>query len=487
MSGIGWVFSRLLSAPAAEDTRARLTIARESLPERHRTPNQFLGAQYAGCGATIGLMPRCDFACRGCYLGTEANRIASAPLAEIKCQLRQIRAWLGHGGNVQITDGEATLRPADELVELIRFAREIGLVPMLMSHGDGLRQRPEMLNRLIREGGLSEISIHIDTTQRGRLGQAYKRAASERELMPLRDEFAELIRRARRDTGRRLEAATTVTITRNNLSQVPDIMRWLSRNADAFKMISFHPLAQVGRTEQGLGGPVSVESLWRAIAQGLGGKHNDYDTLMQHKGLFGHPDCTRFVQGLVVSRPHRVPEFVALFRGDDDRDRAFKEQFFDRFGGISFRLDNHRIEAGVRLFTMLVRQPRLMAIELPAFVSRKAAETGGGWLKFVWSWLRGTHPAHYLNIVSHHFMDAAELATPLGRERLDSCVFKVPIRGELVSMCAVNALGYRERYYESLQSEDTKSFENERTNRHQEISFIAASGRAAIHRSVDAV
>ena len=44
-------------------------------------------------------------------------------------------------------------------------------------------------------------------------------------------------------------------------------------------------------------------------------------------------------------------------------------------------------------------------------------------------------------------MSAAELATPTGRERAALCVFQVPIGERLVSMCEVNALGVRERYY----------------------------------------
>jgi hypothetical protein len=47
-------------------------------------------------------------------------------------------------------------------------------------------------------------------------------------------------------------------------------------------------------------------------------------------------------------------------------------------------------------------------------------------------------------------MSRDELETPLGRERLAHCVFHVPVDGELVSMCEVNALGVRERYYAQL-------------------------------------
>ncbi len=70
-----------------------------------------------------------------------------------------------------------------------------------MTHGDTFRRRPGFLERLMREGGLTEVSIHVDITQRGRLG--YKDTANEATLMPLREEFAAMIRSARRQRGLR--------------------------------------------------------------------------------------------------------------------------------------------------------------------------------------------------------------------------------------------------------------------------------------------
>ena len=43
----------------------------------------------------------------------------------------------------------------------------------------------------------------------------------------------------------------------------------------------------------------------------------------------------------------------------------------------------------------------------------------------------------------HNFMDAAQLDTPEGRARLKACVFKVPVDGEMVSMCEFNGGGLR--------------------------------------------
>jgi hypothetical protein len=441
-------------APVASQTRQALARAWARVPDQWRTARQFLGRQYAGCGATIGAMPHCDFACRGCYLGETANQVPAASLDEVKEQLGRIRAWLGEGGNVQLTDGELTLRPEGELIALIRHARTLGLVPMLMTHGDSFRRRPGLLERLMIEGGLTEVSIHIDTTQRGRRG--YREARREDELGPLRDEFATLIRRARRLTGRRLEVATTITVTRDNLEGVPAIVRWLVANADAFKMASFQPVAPVGRTEAGLVG-VTAEELWAAIAEGLYGDACAVVRLAAHQGWLGHPACNRFVQGLVVRQPGAPALFHPLFHPDNPRDQAVVGAWLARFGGLTLRLDTP-LRALTRLAGVLAAAPGLVLGRIVPFLLRWPArlDPAHPW-RLVARWLRGRARIDYLNIVSHHFMGRAELATAVGRERLALCVFKAPVGDQLVSMCEINALGLRDRYYRELRDADRRA------------------------------
>jgi hypothetical protein len=409
----------------ASESRTVLARAWAALPDELRTPTQFLGRQYAGCGATIGVMPRCDFTCGGCYLGADANRMRPRPLAEVQAQMRLVRAWLGPAGNLQITDGEVTLRPESELIALVAYARSIGLVPMLMTHGETFRRKPRLLERLMTVGGLTEVSFHVDTTMRGRR-DGYARARSEADLDGLRDEFAEMIRRARRRTGRRLEAASTVTVTRQNLHAVPDIVRWFLANADAFKMVSFQPLVSVGRTDRGLDG-VSPEALWVRIAEGAGDPE-----LGRGEGRLGHPACSRFVQGLAVRR-REGPVLVPLYRHDRDDEMRVLGELLDRLGGTSFRLDG-RLAAMRRAAHLLARHG--------GFLLRRV-------LPYGWRLARraGTLRGHYFCIVSHHFMSAAETTTPLGQARLAACAFRVPIDGRLEPMCAVNALGLRDAFY----------------------------------------
>ena len=412
-------------AQEEEALRAALALAWSAVPESARGPTQFLGRQYAGCGATIGVMPKCDFSCAGCYLSAMANHRRPRPISEIKDQLRQIRAWLGPAGNVQITDGEVTLREESELIEMIAFARELGLVPMLMTHGETFRRRLGLLERLMVQGGLTEVSIHIDTLQRGRR-DGYAQARTEADLDGLRAEFAHLIRNARARTGRRLEAASTVTVAQKNLAGVAGIVRWFLANADAFKMVSFQPLAQVGRTDPSLHG-VDPDKLWLRIAEGAGDP-----AIRRGEGWLGHPACSRFVQGLAVGRRGGV-SFVPLYRRDDAEEMRVLGELLDRLGGTSFRLDD-RAQAWRRAGRILLRHGGfILRLLLPQLIRL---------------WRRaGSLKAHYFCIVSHHFMSAAETATLLGQERLAACAFRVPINGKLEPMCAVNTTGLREHVY----------------------------------------
>ena len=61
---------------------------------------------------------------------------------------------------MQITSGEVTLLKPDALGRIVRYAREIGLDPMIMTNGQRLLQVPDYLSRLVRDYGLQKISFH---------------------------------------------------------------------------------------------------------------------------------------------------------------------------------------------------------------------------------------------------------------------------------------------------------------------------------------
>lgn len=447
--------------PVHPENRQNLVRVRERVPEKFRLPQQMYGVHGEGCAATIGLMPRCDFACRGCYLGEDANQIPAQGLDAIKAQMRVLRQQVGRWGNLQLTDGEITLRPEEDILELLRYAREIELLPMVMTHGDAFRRKPGMLERLVR-GGLREVSIHVDTTQRGRRGDAYRFAKTEEDLNPLRDEFATMVRQVRKATGKQLRAATTMTVTADNLEGVPTVVDWIARNADAFCLISFQPVAQVGRTEDGLGDTVNVEDLWRQVSVGMWGTPDHLDRLGNGRTFLGHPDCTHYVTGAVRTTKNGARDYLSARDFSNPKSEKAVQGFFARFGGITFRADRSGLEIGARALGMLAHAPFFFAWHA---------------LPYTWGWLRRIGDGHALRALgglltkrtklhglmlsSHHFMSRAQIETPVGKERLDLCIFHLAVNGKIVSMCEANALGVRDQYYQELMPKDAPPVDRE--------------------------
>ncbi len=440
----------LFRDPVTAEKRAILAERWSRLDPSLRLPGQGLGQKATGCGATIGIQPRCDFACTGCYLGREANRIPPLPLPAVLAQLDRLRAYLGPKSNVQITDGEVTLRPEGELIEILRYARSIGIVPMLMTHGDSFRRHPDLLERFMTKGHLSELSIHIDITQRGRDG--YRSPRSEVELMPLRDEFAALIHAARRRTRRRLRAAMTLTVTGDNLAQVADVVRWTVRNRDAFSLLSFQPLALVGRTRKHLQG-VTPADLWRQIGEGT----RDFDLQLRSAEPmhFGHPECTCFVPLIAIER-NGTTKLVQLIR-DEGEDIAVMQEFFaNQLGGVAFR-DDLPIEMLARAVGMVARHPRWIFGRAWQWIDRRLqSEADTTFVRLVTAILARRVRVSGVTLTSHHFMSADELRSEVGRTRLEACVFRVPYEGRMVPMCEMNAAGLRERFYSQISDSPTQ-------------------------------
>ncbi|MBA3609690.1 MAG: radical SAM protein, partial [Chthoniobacterales bacterium] len=156
-----------------------------------RTPNQLAGRHLTHCGFTTGAS-YCSFRCTHCYLPANANEVPIPSLAQMKEQIDANRRFQGPAGGLQITGGDvadaywrAGRQP--ELIEIARYAVSIGLVPMLMTHGQTLLEHPEFLEALVVEGGLRQVAVHIDLTQAGRHGFPINRLTSESDLHPVRN------------------------------------------------------------------------------------------------------------------------------------------------------------------------------------------------------------------------------------------------------------------------------------------------------------
>lgn len=429
-----------LRHPIPAERRRKSAEHWQALPAHLKTPNQIVGMAHHSCGATHGVMERCDFACTSCYLGEEANAAPPLPEEAVHRQLDLLREFLGPQGKAQITSGEVTLLPREVLGGYIRYARRIDLDPMVMTHGRRFLEEPDYLRALVSEYGLEKIAIHVDTTQRGR--PEWSATCTERDLDTLRGRYARLIREVRARTGRKLHAAHTITVNRRNLDQIPDVLRWVTRNLDAFRMISFQPAAEVGRTQDQSISDLTLDGVWTRICRSLGADLN------RHAMHFGHPEC-HIVAPLVIVRAAERQCVLETARAGKRWDAGFLRRLMARVGGYSVR-GRSRAANLVAFLSLAARSPFLVLEALfygayRGWAARRELLAIG--LEALRSRSLSVRP---LAVVVHRFMSAAEMATPLGRERLAACTFRVPVEGRMMSMCELNATDLRSRLYPRL-------------------------------------
>ncbi len=259
--------------PIDREKEALLRQRWETLPNELRTPNQLAGRHLTHCGFTTGAS-YCSFRCTHCYLPANANEVPIPSLAQMKEQIEANRRFQGPGGGLQITVADAYWRAGRqrELIEIVRYAVRVGLVPMLMTHGQTLLEHPEFLEALVLVGGLRQVAVHIDMTQAGRHGYPINRLTSERDLHPLREAFTELASNIRQRTGLPLELAHNCTVTERNIDSVAEIVRWFLADparSRIWRILSFQPEADTGRTVFSAH-PVTPKIVWQKLCQGMG-------------------------------------------------------------------------------------------------------------------------------------------------------------------------------------------------------------------------
>ena len=126
------------------------------------------------------------------------------------------------------------MRDRSELVRIVRYARNLGLNPSLLTNG--ILCPRDLLIELC-ENGLSDVAFHVDLTQKR------KGYATERELNAIRLEYIE---RAR---DLPLMVMFNTTIFTDNCHELSDLVRFFIDQSDVVGLASFQLQADTGRGE----------------------------------------------------------------------------------------------------------------------------------------------------------------------------------------------------------------------------------------------
>ncbi|MEL6264593.1 MAG: radical SAM protein, partial [Pseudomonadota bacterium] len=346
---------------------------------------------------------RCNLDCTLCYLSDLAEVTPDPPLDMLLARVDEIHARFGPNTNIQVTGGDPTLRPLDDLEAIVARIRGLGMRSALFTNG--IRAWHAMLARLAA-AGLNDVSFHVDTTQnRLRDGGGHD---DEQALNAIR---AACLDRA---AGLGLRVNFNTTLHAGNIAQVPALLDWFVAHAAAINLVSFQMQAETGRgTAGGRGADVTRERLVAMIGEATAGAAN-FDVF-----AIGHRDCNLHSSVLVAGN-RRAPLY-----GDAPFFRALFAALAADGAASGADWNDDRVMV-LRALRLLAGRPWLWPGALRA--------ARASLLPLLPALLAGHRP-HRLSLFVHNFMAAAAL----DEARCESCVFLAMTDRGPLSMCALNA------------------------------------------------
>lgn len=357
---------------------------------------QIAGRRWAVCSVALEVTQRCNLDCTLCYLSEHSEAVKDVPLEELFRRIDMIFTYYGINTDIQITGGDPTLRKREDLIKIVERITALGMRCSLFTNG--ILATRDLLESL-SNAGLSDVAFHVDITQQR------KGYGSETALNEIRQKYIDRVR------GLPLAVFFNTSVCEDNFAELPDIVRFFSKQADVVSLISFQLQADTGRgvlreRAQVIDQQTVIQQIEKAIGTSL-----CFDTLVA-----GHQRCNSYAMAFEINGNYY----------DFYDDAEFSRALLDATAQAALPR-KHRGQAKTAAVKAFLQAP---AIWWPA--ARWLAKKLWAVKYDLWA-ARGR--VQKMTFVLHNFMDAAKLE----RERIHSCVFMVATAEGPISMCLHNA------------------------------------------------
>jgi MoaA/NifB/PqqE/SkfB family radical SAM enzyme len=157
----------------------------------------------------------CNIKCKGCYRLVMGE--GHKPVEQIKEEILFLRKWR-NCDNISLAGGEPILHP--DIKEIVTFITSLGMKAVILTNGLALNDQKL---KEMKEAGLLGFSFHIDITQT-RPEFKKRKLTSELELNDMRLNYARMLRKYK------FYSHFGITVTPDNLHEVPELIRWAKDN-----------------------------------------------------------------------------------------------------------------------------------------------------------------------------------------------------------------------------------------------------------------
>jgi hypothetical protein len=318
---------------------------------------------------------------------------------------------------IAIAGGEPLLYP--HLTEVVDFISKQGMKPVLMTNGERLTRE---YAQELKKAGLAQFYFHVDSGQ-NRPGWEGKDEAAMNEL---RQHYANMI-----SDLKGVGCGYNITISRENLDSVPEIVRWALDNIDRVQSLSLIALRGMLVSE---GAEFRVEDKFVDIGriQCRSDSENEYnitsDEMFEliHQKNPGIRPCA-FLNGTADSSTNKFLVIIPIGR---------RKQFYGVCGPRTVELFQVRQHLLTGSYTSLVRTPRPSKIVFLASILDPAVRQA--FRNFLKSWARD--PFLLFKKISLQCINLVQPTEMMGDEKnfCDGCINLIPWKGKMVHSCVLD-------------------------------------------------